>query len=85
MVVHCKVIVIILYNTHFMKYYKLYFLLSLQGGKGRTGVVVASYMYYSKQAERWGAKNNIGGGGVYSYIHVLSDRFLFKLRNLKLI
>ena len=66
-----------------MKYCKSYFVLSLQGGKGRTGVVVASYMYYSKQAERWAAKNSIGGGGgVYSYIHVLPDRFLFKLRNL---
>ena len=27
----------------------------------------------------------IEGGGVYSYIHVLPDRYLFKLRNLNLI
>ena len=31
------------------------------------------------------ARTLIGGGGRYSYIHVLPDRFLFRLRNLNLI
>ena len=31
------------------------------------------------------ARTLIGGGGAYSYIHVLPDRFLFKLMNLNLI
>ena len=33
---------------------------------------------------RWNI-NRGGGGGVYSYIHVLSGKFLFKLINLNLI
>ena len=30
-------------------------------------------------------ERQLGGGGAYSYIHVLPDRFLFKLMNLNLI
>ena len=40
-------------------------------------------IYFPKVCDR--AVVNWGGGGVYSYIHVLPDRFLFKLINLNLI